>query len=106
MTFRATAKSGKKWPNPQKALKCHWSLTFLVFSQLHAPIPAAYLRLSGVAVGYFSMIPSVMGVHPDKNPKMILWCYFLAFLSDLIAFDNREHRLVLISNRYVEKIPL
>lgn len=61
-------------------------------------------RFSGGAVGYFSYDSiRLWEAIPDKNPKEdSLEDIFFAFYKDLIAFDNREHRLILISNIILE----
>lgn len=58
----------------------------------------------GGAVGFFSYDSIRMWENiPDKNPKEDpLDDIFFAFYRDLIAFDNREHRILLISNIITE----
>ncbi|NLE01884.1 MAG: anthranilate synthase component I [Fibrobacter sp.] len=61
-------------------------------------------RFTGGAVGYFSYDSIRLWENiPDKNPKHDpLDDIFFAFYKDLIVFDNREHRLYLISNLIIE----
>jgi anthranilate synthase component 1 len=62
-------------------------------------------RFCGGAVGYFSYdAVRLCEAIPDKNPKDDpLDDIFFGFYSDLIAFDNREHRLLLITNIMLDK---
>jgi anthranilate synthase component 1 len=57
-------------------------------------------RFCGGAVGYFSYDSARLRESiPDKNPKDDpLDDIFFGFYRDVIAFDNREHRLLLITN--------
>ena len=57
-------------------------------------------RFAGGAVGYFSYDSVRLSEDiPDANPKADpLDDLFFGFYRDIIAFDNKEHRLVLISN--------
>jgi anthranilate synthase component I len=63
--------------------------------------------LSGGAVGYFSydavrLCESI----PDKNPKEDgLDEIFYGFYGDVVAFDNREHTLLLITSIFVDETP-
>ena len=61
-------------------------------------------RFTGGAVGYFSYDSiRYSEVIPDKNPKEDpLDDLFFGFYRDVIAFDNREHSLVLISNIFTD----
>lgn len=57
-------------------------------------------RFSGGAVGYFAY-DSIRFYEeiPDSNPKDDPFHdIFFGFYKDIIAFDNREHRIILISN--------
>jgi len=56
-------------------------------------------RLSGGAVGYFSYDSvRLFEKIPDKNPQeKLLDEIFFGFYKDIIAFDNREHKLLLIT---------
>jgi anthranilate synthase component 1 len=56
-------------------------------------------RLCGGAVGYFSYdTVRLFEKIPDKNPNdNILDEIFFGFYRDIIAFDNREHKLLLIT---------
>jgi anthranilate synthase component I len=56
-------------------------------------------RLCGGAVGYFSYDSVRLFENiPDKNPKeQVLDEIFFGFYRDIIAFDNREHKLLLIT---------
>lgn len=71
-----------------------------VFSKFKYALIPDMPRLSGGAVGYFSYDSIRLWEDiPDKNPKKDpLDDIFFAFYKDLIAFDNKNHRLVLISN--------
>jgi anthranilate synthase component 1 len=105
MTF--TAKSGR-WEvrgsrkeqgtsNPIEALRA-------IFSQYRGAPVDGVPRFTGGAVGYFSydsvrLYESI----PDKNPKQDpLDDLFFAFYRDVVAFDNKEHRLVFISNIFTD----
>lgn len=57
-------------------------------------------RFTGGAVGFFSYDSIRLWENiPDKNPKEDpLPDLFFGFYRDIIAFDNKEHRLILISN--------
>ncbi len=61
-------------------------------------------RFSGGAVGYFSYDSIRLRERiPDNNPKNDrLHDIFFALYRNLIAFDNREHRLLLISNIIID----
>ena len=61
-------------------------------------------RFRGGAVGYFSYDSvRLMENIPDKNPKEDdNDDIFFGFYRDLIAFDNREHRLLFISNIFLD----
>ncbi|HUI91855.1 MAG TPA: anthranilate synthase component I [Chitinivibrionales bacterium] len=56
-------------------------------------------RLCGGAVGYFSYDSvRLFEKIPDKNPReTILDEIFFGFYRDIIAFDNREHKLLLVT---------
>ncbi len=62
-------------------------------------------RFCGGAVGYFSYdAVRLREAIPDKNPKNDpLDDIFFGFYSDIIAFDNCEHRLLLITNIVIDK---
>jgi anthranilate synthase component 1 len=76
------------------------------YKSVHVPgLP----RLCGGAVGYFSYdTVRLFEKIPDKNPKEgILDEIFFGFYRDIIAFDNREHKLLLISTIYTgENVPI
>jgi anthranilate synthase component 1 len=59
-------------------------------------------RLCGGAVGYFSYdAVRLFETIPDKNPgENLLDEIFFGFYRDIIAFDNREHKLLLITTIY------
>lgn len=61
-------------------------------------------RFAGGAVGYFSYDSIRLWEDiPDSNPKDDpLDELFFGFYRDLLVFDNKEHRLLLISNIFVE----
>ena len=61
-------------------------------------------RFSGGAVGYFSYdAVRLREAIPDKNPKDDpADDIFFGFYRDVIAFDNREHRLLLVANMFLE----
>jgi len=105
MTFRANRKIWEiNGPNPKNGSDKPVDALRSLFAQYkHAPI-SGLPRLSGGAVGYFSYDSIRLWENiPDNNPKDDpLDDIFFAFYKDLIAFDNREHRLVLISNIIVE----
>ncbi len=66
-------------------------------------------RFSGGAVGYFSYDSVRLRERiPDKNPKDDpLDDIFFGFYRDLIAFDNSEHRILLITSIFVdENVPV
>ncbi len=66
-------------------------------------------RLCGGAVGYFSYDSvRLFEKIPDKNPQdRIVDEIFFGFYRDIIAFDNREHKLLLITTIHVDDgIPL
>ncbi|HEX3018733.1 MAG TPA: anthranilate synthase component I [Chitinispirillaceae bacterium] len=106
MTFKANRKIWEiDGPDPKNGSDKPVDALRGLFAQYkHAPVPGLP-RLSGGAVGYFSYDSIRLWENlPDKNPKDDpLDDIFFAFYKDLIAFDNREHRLVLISNIIVEK---
>ena len=62
-------------------------------------------RFSAGAVGFFSYDSVRLTERiPDKNPREdILDEILFGFYRDLIVFDNREHRILLISNVFVNK---
>ncbi|MBD3320244.1 MAG: anthranilate synthase component I, partial [Chitinivibrionales bacterium] len=65
------------------------------------PVPVPGLpRFCGGAVGFFSYDSVRLAENiPDKNPdNAFLDDIFLGFYKDLIAFDNKEHKLLLIAN--------
>jgi anthranilate synthase component 1 len=67
----------------------------------YKPVPVDGIpRFCGGAVGFFSYDSIRLREEiPDKNPKDDpLDDIFFGFYRDLIAFDNREHRLLLITN--------
>ena len=61
-------------------------------------------RFSGGAVGYFSYdAVRLREAIPDKNPKNDpADDIFFGFYRDVIAFDNKEHRLLLVTNMFLE----
>ncbi len=64
-------------------------------------------RFCGGAVGYFSY-DSVRLFEdiPDKNPREnLLDEIFFGFYSDVVAFDNREHKLLLITTILADESP-
>jgi anthranilate synthase component I, non-proteobacterial lineages len=64
--------------------------------------------LCGGAVGYFSYDAIRLCENiPDKNPKDTLLAddVFFGFYSDIVAFDNREHKLLLITTIFTEENP-
>jgi anthranilate synthase component 1 len=66
-------------------------------------------RLCGGAIGYFSYDSvRLFEEIPDKNPPNgILDEIFFGFYKDVIAFDNREHKLLLITTIHTDEgIPL
>jgi anthranilate synthase component 1 len=66
-------------------------------------------RLCGGAVGYFSYDSvRLFEEIPDKNPDSgLLDEIFFGFYKDIIAFDNREHKLLLITTIHTgDGIPL
>jgi anthranilate synthase component 1 len=83
--------------NPVAALRS-------IFGHYRAASFESMPRFTGGAVGYFSY-DSVRYSEaiPDKNPKDDpLDDLFFGFYRDIIAFDNREHRLVLIGNIFTD----
>jgi len=77
----------------------------LLFKQYKSPKIDNLPRLTGGAVGFFSYDSiRLWELIPDKNPKDDpLNDIFFGFYRDLIAFDSKEHRLILISNIIVSK---
>jgi anthranilate synthase component I len=72
----------------------------------YKPVPVEGVpRFCGGAVGYFSYDAVRLRERiPDKNPKDDpADDIFFAFYRDSIAFDNREHRLLLITNVFPDK---
>ena len=66
-------------------------------------------RLTGGAVGYFSYDSvRLFEEIPDKNPDSgLLDEIFFGFYKDIIAFDNREHKLLLITTIHTgDGVPL
>jgi len=66
-------------------------------------------RLCGGAVGYFSYDSVRLFENiPDKNPDTgLLDEIFFGFYKDIIAFDNREHKLLLITTIHTDDgVPL
>jgi len=61
-------------------------------------------RFHGGAVGYFSYDSvRIMENIPDKNPKDTDDAdIFFGFYRDLIAFDNKKHRILFISNIFLD----
>jgi anthranilate synthase component 1 len=61
-------------------------------------------RLCGGAVGYFSYdTVRLFEKIPDKNPREpLLDEIFFGFYKDIIAFDNREHKLLLITTIHTD----
>ena len=61
-------------------------------------------RLCGGAVGYFSYDSvRLFEEIPDKNPDSgLLDEIFFGFYKDIIAFDNREHKLLLITTIHID----
>jgi anthranilate synthase component I len=60
-------------------------------------------RFSGGAVGFFSYDSiRLWETIPDSNPKEDpLNDLFFGFYRDVVAFDNKEHRLILVSNVFI-----
>ncbi len=87
------AESAKGDSNPLNALR-------EIFNKYKSPKLPDLPRFTGGAVGYFSYDSIRLWERiPDKNPKADpLDDIFFAFYKDLIVFDNKEHRLILISN--------
>ena len=59
-------------------------------------------------MGYFSYDAVRLSENiPDKNPKdaMLTDDVFFGFYSDIVAFDNREHKLLLITTIFTEETP-
>jgi len=76
-----------------------------IFGRYRAASIEGVPRFSGGAVGYFSY-DSVRLCEdiPDKNPKNDpLDDLFFAFYRDILAFDNKEHRLLIISNIFADE---
>jgi anthranilate synthase component 1 len=71
-----------------------------LFSAYRSVAVSGVPRFCGGAVGYFSYDAIRLSERvPDKNPKDDpADDIFFAFYRDVIAFDNREHRLLLITN--------
>ena len=71
-----------------------------VFTSFKVAPVAGIPRFSGGAVGYFAYDSIRLWEEiPDNNPKQDpLQDIFFGFYRDLIIFDNREHRLLLVSN--------
>lgn len=105
MTFKSNNGQWEiKGPNPSSGLGNPIDALRSIFSSYnHALIPDLP-RLTGGAVGFFSYDSIRLWEDiPDKNPKTDpLDDIFFAFYKDLIAFDNRKHRLVLISNIIID----
>ncbi len=84
--------------NPIEALRA-------IFSRYSVASIEGVPRFTGGAVGYFSydtvrLIENI----PDKNPKDDpLDDLFFGFYRDVVAFDNKEHRLMFISNLFLEE---
>jgi anthranilate synthase component 1 len=76
-----------------------------IFGKFKSPKLENLPRFTGGAVGYFSYDSIRLWERiPDKNPKSDpLDDIFFAFYKDLIVFDNKEHRLILISNILVDQ---
>ena len=71
----------------------------------YRPAPVEGLpRFCGGAVGFFSYDSIRLWEEiPDKNPHDdMLDELFFGFYRDVVAFDNREHRLMLITNIFTE----
>jgi anthranilate synthase component 1 len=105
MTFSA---QGQKWElsgarqrsgtsNPIEALRD-------VFSQYRAAAIEGVPRFAGGAVGFFSYDSIRIWENiPDTNPKEDpLDDIFFGFYRNVVAFDNKEHRLILISNMFID----
>ncbi len=62
-------------------------------------------RLCGGAVGYFSYDSvRLFETIPDKNPESgLLDEIFFGFYKDIIAFDNKEHKLLLITTIHTDE---
>jgi anthranilate synthase component I len=72
----------------------------------YTPVEVAGIpRFCGGAVGFFSYDSiRLREAIPDKNPKNDpLDDAFFGFYRDLIVFDNCEHRLLLITNMFLDK---
>lgn len=71
-----------------------------LFGKYKSPKLPHLPRFTGGAVGFFSYDSiRLWELIPDKNPKEdTLDDIFFAFYKDLIVFDNKEHRMLLISN--------
>jgi len=75
-----------------------------IFGRYHAATFDTLPRFTGGAVGYFSYDSIRYSERiPDKNPKEDpLDDLFFGFYRDVVAFDNKEHSLVLISNIFTD----
>lgn len=75
-----------------------------VFKKYRAATFDAMPRFTGGAVGYFSYDSIRYSERiPDNNPKEDpLDDLFFGFYRDVVAFDNKEHSLVLISNIFTD----
>ena len=106
MTFTAKGNTWEKTgPNPATGDTNPLSALREIFGTFKSPKLANLPRFTGGAVGYFSYDSIRLWERiPDKNPKADpLDDIFFAFYKDLIVFDNKEHRLILISNILVDK---
>lgn len=106
MTFTARGNCWEKTgPNPSKGDHSPLSALRDTFNRFKSPKLVNLPRFTGGAVGYFSYDSIRLWENiPDKNPKTDpLDDIFFAFYKDLIVFDNREHRLILISNILLDK---
>ncbi|MDG5816271.1 anthranilate synthase component I [Chitinispirillales bacterium ANBcel5] len=83
--------------DPVTALRKH-------FAEYKVTASGAIPRFSGGAVGYFAYDSIRFKENiPDKNDKKDpLYDIFFGFYRDIVAFDNRENRLLLISNIVLE----
>lgn len=75
-----------------------------VFSQYRAATIEGVPRFAGGAVGFFSYDSiRIWETIPDDNPKEDpLDDMFFGFYRNVVAFDNKEHRLILISNMFID----